>query len=236
MAESRHDHRWLILVHRCLRGLRIYRVAGVATAAAGRRGRFFGIRYTSCRARRRRARISTGFARRSSRPGAEVSVFEASTVDGYTDAELVSAVSGRTERGLSDTGSRNARRAVDFTFARTRQEAPGDGIASFDAFGNGLPPSRHATISTPRVAPMLNKHSRKWNARTATPERSARQPLLTPDQFKKRTWVTRPRPGIDRMASAWLIQAVHRARRTFFLCVSTSADAERAGAVRHAGC
>lgn len=29
---------------------------------------------------------------------------------------------------------------------------------------------------------------------------------LDPAQFRRRTWVTRPRPGVDRMASAWLIR------------------------------
>ena len=29
---------------------------------------------------------------------------------------------------------------------------------------------------------------------------------LAPERYQRRTWVTRPRPGIDRMASAWLIQ------------------------------
>ena len=34
----------------------------------------------------------------------------------------------------------------------------------------------------------------------------AAAPLLTRKAYQRRTWVTRPRPGIDRMASAWLIQ------------------------------
>src|SRR5207247_744262 len=29
---------------------------------------------------------------------------------------------------------------------------------------------------------------------------------LDPARFQKRVWVTRPRPGIDRMSSAWLIR------------------------------
>lgn len=29
---------------------------------------------------------------------------------------------------------------------------------------------------------------------------------LDPARFRRRTWVTRPRPGVDRMASAWLIR------------------------------
>jgi len=32
------------------------------------------------------------------------------------------------------------------------------------------------------------------------------EPLLTPASFQGRRWVTRPRPGVDRMASAWLIR------------------------------
>ncbi len=31
--------------------------------------------------------------------------------------------------------------------------------------------------------------------------------LLMPEKFQSKTWVTRPRPGIDRMASAWLIRS-----------------------------
>ncbi len=31
-------------------------------------------------------------------------------------------------------------------------------------------------------------------------------PVLAPTAFRKRRWVTRPRPGVDRMASAWLIR------------------------------
>jgi hypothetical protein len=31
-------------------------------------------------------------------------------------------------------------------------------------------------------------------------------PTLKPQAYRRRTWVTRPRPGVDRMACAWLIQ------------------------------
>jgi hypothetical protein len=31
-------------------------------------------------------------------------------------------------------------------------------------------------------------------------------PVLAPAPFRNRRWVTRPRPGVDRMASAWLIR------------------------------
>src|SRR3954471_2115441 len=36
--------------------------------------------------------------------------------------------------------------------------------------------------------------------------RAASQPKLAPKDFQGRTWLTRPRPGIDRAGSAWLIR------------------------------
>ena len=36
--------------------------------------------------------------------------------------------------------------------------------------------------------------------------RAARQPKLTAKDFQGRTWLTRPRPGIDRAGSAWLVR------------------------------
>ena len=35
---------------------------------------------------------------------------------------------------------------------------------------------------------------------------TAAGPALKPSAFRNRTWVTRPRPGIDRFATAWLIR------------------------------
>ena len=36
--------------------------------------------------------------------------------------------------------------------------------------------------------------------------RVANQPRLTAKEFQRRTWLTRPRPGIDRAGSAWLVR------------------------------
>jgi hypothetical protein len=53
--------------------------------------------------------------------------------------------------------------------------------------------------------------------RTATLRRRDALAPLDPRRYKRKTWVTRPRPGIDRMASAWLIRRFidPRARFTF---------------------
>lgn len=62
----------------------------------------------------------------------------------------------------------------------------------------------------------------------ATPVESA-TPVLKRDAYRKRTWVTRPRPGIDRMASAWLIRRfIDPAARFVFADVAASAVPKRA--------
>jgi hypothetical protein len=53
---------------------------------------------------------------------------------------------------------------------------------------------------------------------------TAQGPALKPAAYRARTWVTRPRPGIDRFASAWLIRRfINPKARVVF-----SADAETA--------
>jgi hypothetical protein len=49
------------------------------------------------------------------------------------------------------------------------------------------------------------------------PERTPAMPAATTSRetFTSRTWVTRPRPGVDRMASAWLIQRFIDAKARF---------------------
>jgi hypothetical protein len=44
---------------------------------------------------------------------------------------------------------------------------------------------------------------------------STRLKTLTPSDFQKRRWVTRPRPGVDRIASAWLIRRFIDPQATF---------------------
>src|SRR5204863_1903359 len=42
--------------------------------------------------------------------------------------------------------------------------------------------------------------------REPAPQPSDQNPDFDPAPFQSRRWVTRPRPGVDRMASAWLIR------------------------------
>src|SRR5205809_4937713 len=53
----------------------------------------------------------------------------------------------------------------------------------------------------------LQKRVEELLANAETPSAStARAPRIDPKSFLNRVWVTRPRPGIDRSASAWLIR------------------------------
>ncbi len=54
--------------------------------------------------------------------------------------------------------------------------------------------------------------------------------------YRGRLWVTRPRPGVDRMASAWLIRALHRSAGAVRLRGSAKRLADGARALRHVRC
>jgi len=49
--------------------------------------------------------------------------------------------------------------------------------------------------------------------------------LLSAEQFRGKTWMTRPRPGIDRAGSAWLIRRFIDARAKFLFATEPSAKA-----------
>jgi len=61
----------------------------------------------------------------------------------------------------------------------------------------------------------LEKHLAKTFSRGQLPPQSGG--LVMPENYRNRVWLTRPRPGIDRMSSAWLIQRFidPKARFTF---------------------
>jgi hypothetical protein len=53
----------------------------------------------------------------------------------------------------------------------------------------------------------LQKQIEKLLDRAAAPAESEKEPSgVNPNEYQARLWITRPRPGIDRSASAWLIR------------------------------
>ena len=137
--------------------------------------------------------------------GGEVSVFEASTVDGYTDAELVQQF-----RAARNADYRTLTADIRAAQAKSRARGRARKRPGLDRELRRLR-ERLATVtsrdyfSAPGRADAEQALAELEGADGLVPG-SAFRPRLKREEFKKRTWVTRPRPGIDRMASAWLIK------------------------------
>jgi hypothetical protein len=114
-------------------------------------------------------------------------------------AAAVSRVATR-RRPLPSTARRAAERAL-----RSAEQR----LAELEAIDYGAAPERDAAASA--IAALA--------ARLATNERndamSVKAETLAPARYKNRTWVTRPRPGVDRMSSAWLIRRFIDAKARF---------------------
>jgi hypothetical protein len=137
--------------------------------------------------------------------GGEVSVVEGCAVDGYTDGEL-------------EQQFRNARNAdfqsftSDLRAAQTKLTKSTSG-ARRKAFERELRRYRERLSTIQAIdyfgAPARADAEKALVSLEAMQNGAVESPVLTKlarRNFKGRTWVTRPRPGIDRMASAWLIR------------------------------
>jgi len=202
MAESRGGRRWLILVHQLpprpsnLR-VRVWRRLQQVGAVVLRHS-LYVLPSTD------EAREDFNWVREEIvSSGGKVSVFEASTVDGYTDVELVQqfraarsadyqkvAADIRAHKG-SKAGHRRTRSVRDRDLRRFRER-----LAAIVARDHFRSPAR-------ADAERALKEIERADGQRGRPASHAK---LAREDFKRRIWVTRPRPGIDRMASAWLIK------------------------------
>src|SRR5262245_21583569 len=64
-----------------------------------------------------------------------------------------------------------------------------------------------------QLVAQLERHARRGQAMKSSTETDGA--TLAVKDFKKKVWVTRPRPGVDRMASAWLIRRAIDPNATF---------------------
>ena len=142
--------------------------------------------------------------------GGEASVFAADTVDTWTSDELIeefrraresdyNALSRAIERALKlatrKTAPRRSRRAATRLVDSFRQRL--GTIEAIDYFGSA---------GRDRVPSLIAEFQQSLSGeipseRGVPPADSSRR-----HSFRRRMWVTRPRPGIDRMGSAWLIR------------------------------
>jgi len=111
---------------------------------------------------------------------------------------------------LSRSGDRARRqRALRALRERWRE------IAAIDFYGA---PGRDET-----AAVLDSLEQRLAGARRTTPAAGG---VLRPEQFRDHVWVTRPRPGVDRMSSAWLIRRFVDSRAQFAFAESPGVVAD----------
>jgi hypothetical protein len=156
--------------------------------------------------------------------GGQVSVLEARAIDGYTDAELIQQFrSQRTAdyealaQEIKAAGSRleRQRRAVSPAAREKLLQALRERFAAIQA--------RDYFNAAGR--PLVEQAFRDLEAAGgAVRPVAAPTKRLRPEEFRGRTWVTRRRPGVDRIASAWLIRRFVAADATFAF-VASPADA-----------
>jgi hypothetical protein len=172
----------------------------------------------------------------------QATVFEASSVNGVEDQHIVELFrTARAEdygrltaelRGLRTTLCRSgksdeeAARAVSVLRERYRQ------LQAIDFFSA---PGRAEADAA------LIKLDAEW--RPSPPPRAGhRKAKHSVRDFQNRQWVTRPRPGVDRFASAWLIRRFIDARASFVFAASPDKrpeavpfDMYQTGGFRHEG-
>jgi hypothetical protein len=139
--------------------------------------------------------------------GGQASVFAADTVDTWSSDQLTdefrraresdyTALSRAITRALTAArrtrAPRRSRRAASRIVETFRQRLAA--VEAIDFFGSA---------GRDRVATLVSEYQQALSGdipAEASPKDAKR------DSFRGRTWVTRPRPGIDRMGSAWLIK------------------------------
>jgi hypothetical protein len=137
--------------------------------------------------------------------GGEASVFSAATVDAWTDDELIEQFRrSRQEayaalaRELEQVSKRSARKRARPPAARqiqTFRQRLAD-LERIDFFGA---PGRDRAAA---LVDQLEEQAARTRPRPPAPAAAGRDP----GAYRGRLWVTRPRPAVDRMSSAWLIR------------------------------
>ncbi len=142
--------------------------------------------------------------------GGEATLFAADALDEGNGADIVAASRRAREadykalarelhrvrkdsRSAGKPGSRHDRTGRALRHVRERY----DEITRIDFFN---------ATGRDAIAGAIDALDARLAARPAAPEEEEETVTITPNRFSNRRWVTRPRPGVDRMASAWLIR------------------------------
>jgi hypothetical protein len=142
--------------------------------------------------------------------GGQASVFAAATVDAWSDDALVEEFRRSRQDSYAELAKNieTAIKTIDLP-RRRRKRAPAveklleifrgrlADVERIDFFGSA---GRDRVIAL--LAQLEARISQAGGRVTNLPANPSRDPLA----YRRRLWVTRPRPGVDRMSSAWLIR------------------------------
>ena len=156
----------------------------------------------------------------------QASLLEAVALDGDTDADLVAQMTADRDAEYQTlmTAASRARDAARKVAPASRPAMQRglrklkEQLASITRRDYGNPPSR-------RAAEALVAQIERELADRVSPV--AASPRLRTRDFKGRVWLTRSRPGIDRIASAWFIRRFIDARARFTFATSVPARDRR---------
>lgn len=154
--------------------------------------------------------------------GGQANVFTANSIDGRSDDEIIAmfrsaretdyktllseitSLEKKTMKQASNSGSRG-----QSPFVRRTLRACRDRLAEIVAIDFFASPARQDV-----EAPLADLESRILGA-VSNAGRHGIQPAIDSREYRGRIWVTRPNPGIDRMACAWLIRHFIDPKATF---------------------
>jgi hypothetical protein len=139
----------------------------------------------------------------------QASVFAADSVDGRSDDELVEEFRRSREESYRELGKEIERALRGASKSRGRRNrASSSGRRSVEEFERRLADIEAVDFfgagGRDRVVSLLNRL--KTEIEGGPSPVSAGDAGARREEYRGRLWVTRPRPGIDRIASAWLIR------------------------------
>lgn len=143
--------------------------------------------------------------------GGQAIVFMADSVDAWSDDALVEEFREARQGMYADLAREveHVLRRLDTRSQRARRRAPAGtrvlegfrqrfaAIERIDYFGSA---------GRDRVVTLLEQFEQRLSERVRGPAASVAAGTSQASSYHQRLWVTRPRPGVDRMASAWLIR------------------------------
>ena len=124
-----------------------------------------------------------------------VRTFQSARAEAFDDlAREASKLLERSSRSTTSRAKGSSQRELKQAIRRLRERF--EDVARVDFFG---------TPGRDRVAELLARIEQGTRKGT-TMKTSARASKINPADYRAKTWLTRPRPGVDRMSSAWLIR------------------------------